>query len=429
MEHIFNSLKDYICPIMISKSSRVVGEKEENVEKASKSIIASLLGVMAKNGATPQVKNILDEASNLNIMADSDNICQERPTEEQRKISDSFLQELLGDKAAQFSNPIAAQTGISKVATNRLVYMVAPLVAGYLGNLLQKDNRNLSLLLQQIREESNSFVSLIPSDLMRTFGLASALNTTANTNKATSTTTTTEKSKGNSWLIWLILIALILLLFFWWRSCSSNDTRMTHNEMAARDTISNTVNPAARSAVATTTAVATSESGNEADRMNRMNRDTAHLRLPNNQTITVYKGGMEEEMVNYLNSNDYRNASADDLKNKWFQFDNIAFEFNSADQFMNDSRAQLNNIIAILKSYPNAKIRIAGFADKRGSEAANMEISKQRAQTIERMLDDANVGAQVVRTEGFGDEYATRSANAPDSERAKDRDIALRFVK
>lgn len=411
MEHIFNSLKELICPVMIRKASSVVGEKEANVSKASESIIASLLGVMLKNGDKLQVKNILDEASNLNILADAENICEERPTEEQRKIGDNFLQQLLGDKAADFSNPIATHAGISKVATNRLVSIIAPLVAGYLGNLLQDDNRNLPQLLRQIRDEKNSFASYIPSDLIQSFGLTSVLNETRTTAAAAAPV---EKKKGNSWLIWLILIALLALLFFWWRSCSDGNNQMSRNEMAARDTIAATrVAPAATPARTATT--------NE--------RDTLHLTLPNNQMVVVYKGGIEEELIKYLKSGAYKNATEDELKKKWFEFDNIDFEFNSASQLMDNSKTQLSNVTSILKSYPDAKIVVAGFADKKGTEAVNQEISKERALTIEKYFEKEGLGKQIVKIEGFGEKHATRSASASDNERAKDRDIALRFVK
>lgn len=407
MAQIYNSLKDLICPQLISKSSHIVGEKESNVSTASDSIIASLLGVILKNGDTPQMRNLLDEAANLDIVPQFGNICEERISEDQRKIGDNFLQQLLGDKAADFTNPIAAHAGISKVATNRLVAMVAPTVAGYLGNLLQKDKRNLQQLLQQIGDEKHLFASFIPSNLMDNFGLSSIFNK----NK---TTVVEEPKKKNGWLMWLILAILVILLFFWWRSCNRMDTSSTNESMAYRDTVTR-VAPAAATVPAERTAT--------------MDRDTASLTLSNGQTIRFYKDGMEKEMVDYLNSNAYKNATAEELQSKWFQFDNITFEFNSSTDFMEHSQQQLNNIVAILKSFPNAQVRIAGFADNRGSEDVNMEISKERAKTIERIFDERGVGKQVVRTEGFGDEYATRPASASDSERAKDRDIALRFVK
>jgi len=412
MKQIYESIKDLIGSDLIVKAANVLDEKEAKVSQATSSIISSLLGVILKNGDTARMRNILDEGGNLNILSDLDNICQERPSKDQQKIGDDFLQELLGDKAADFSNPIAEQTGISKVATNRLVSILAPIVAGYLGNRLHKE-QSFPKLLQEIREEKNVFAANIPSKLAQSFGLASILNT-GSAVKQPVENKPVEKKKDNSWWMWVLLVALLLILFFWWRSCSEPKDDMTYGS----ETV--IAAPAEQPASETRAQVADTTS---------MRRDSMELTLPNGNRLQAYRGGMEEKMVNFLKSDDYKNAKDADLKNKWFEFDNIDFEFGSGTQLMGNSKQQVDNIIAILKNYKDAKIRIAGYADKVGSDEANMKLSKERANTIRMMMEKEGVGSQVVSTEGFGEEKATRSASAPDSERAKDRDIAFRFVK
>lgn len=407
MKQVYDSIKDLICPKMIAKAARVVDEKEGNVTTASSSIIAGLLGMMLKKGDTMEMKSILEEAGNLDILSDLDNICKERPNAEQRKIGDNFLQYLLGDKAADFSNAIAAHSGISKVATNRLVSIVAPVVAGYLGERLIEKGKNLPQVIREIREDKSRFAPYIPSSLIESFGLSSILNGNPTTN--TTSNVAEQPKKGRSWLTWLILIALLLLLFWWWRSCRDSERVVVTEQAYVTDTV-----PASRIAPAAAYDA---------------NRQTTELTMANGQRMQAYRGGIEERMINYLNSDSLKNATDKDLQGRWFEFDNVNFEFNSATELMGNSQAQLNNIVAILKNHPDAKVRIAAFADKRGTEEVNMEISKERAKTIENIFDKAGVGKQVVRAEGMGDEYATRSASAPDSERAKDRDIALRFAK
>lgn len=417
MANVYKSLKESICPMMVSKASQALGEKEANIKDASKSIIASLLGVMVKNGDTQQIKNILNEAANLNILADAENICKEDPTKEQRKISDDFLQHLLGDKAADFTHPIAAHSGISNVTANRLIYIITPLVAGHLGDLLQKDHRSLAALIGQIKEEKSEYASFIPSGLAERFRLYPAAKAHA-TNAHEKVVSMPKKEeepaqkKKSNWLMWLIMLLLLVLLFFWWKSCQGNEMTTNANDGAAyRDTVT-TVIPAAPIAVNT-----------PAD------GQPIELTLPDGQIITVLKGGIEEEMVKFLNSDAYKNATENDLKNKWFEFDNIDFEYNSATQLMAQSKTQLNNVMAIIKSYPKTQIVVAGFADKKGTEEVNMEISKERALTVEKYFEKEGLGKQVVKIEGFGETHATRSDKASDNERAKDRDMALRFVK
>lgn len=408
MLQFYDSLRALIGPDMITKASTVLGERESKVSNAVSSIISSFLGVMLKKGKTPQIKLILEEAGNLNILSDITNICQEKPTQQQQKIGDDLLQHLLGDKAADFTDPIAAQSDISKPATNRLVSMVAPIVAGFMGNKLVKEQWTVNKLFTEIDNQKNTFAGRIPEGIVKSFGLNSILNTTNNPNAITRD----EKKKGGwGWLTWVILLILLLLIFFWWRSCRDNRTDTMRTNAVVTDTVVPT-----RVESATT--------------MNTVNaRQSTEMVLPNGERIQVYEDGTEEEMVDFLQSDDYRDASDADLRETWFQFDNIAFEFGSATELKPGSRAQLNNIAAVLRNYPDARVKIAGFADRRGTEQTNMEVSRERAKTIERLLEEAGVGNQVIRTEGYGDEYAKHSADASDSERMEDRDIALRFVK
>lgn len=420
MALFYDSLKALISPEMARRAAKVLDEKEANVSKASSSIISSLMGVMLKNGNTPQIRNILEEAGNLDILSDIGNICEERPTQEQQRIGDSFLQNLLGDKAADFTAPIAKQDGLSKVATNRLIAIIAPVFAGYFGNKLVKDGWSLHKLLNEINNQKASFSKMIPADLVRAFGLGSVLNA-ANT-KTTNDPAQPEKKKNNSWITWLIIIIIILLIIFLWRSCRNRtpDTAYVNTTTYMTDTVRNNQMPVTRSVPVTRGTQMTDTT---------MARQTTQITLANGTRITAYRNGVEQEMIDFLESDNYRNATEQQLQDKWFQFDNIAFEFGSATQLKEGSRDQLNNIVSILRAYPNSRIKIAGFADKRGTENANMRISQERAKSIENMFEQAGVGSQVVRTEGYGDEYAKHSANAPESERAEDRDIALRFVK
>ncbi|MCC8153470.1 MAG: hypothetical protein LIP01_04200 [Tannerellaceae bacterium] len=66
---------------------------------------------------------------------------------------------------------------------------------------------------------------------------------------------------------------------------------------------------------------------------------------------------------------------------------------------------------------------------KKGSDEANMAISRERAKYVETLLERAGVGSQVVKTTGVGDENAEHPVTDSDYERREDRDIALRFVK
>lgn len=226
MAQIYDSLQNLISRELISSASKTVEENEVNVSSATSSILASLLAVMLKKGDTPQLRNILEEAGNLNILADKEAICEEKPTHEQQKIGDDFLQHLLGDKAADFTSPIAIHANISKVATNRLVSILAPLVCGYLGNEMEDNGWNMPQLLEKISIEKNGFKGSIPQDLMRSFGLSAVLDTARPIN---SEPAKPPQSSGG-WIRLIIIIALLLFVLYWWRSCRSNPDMVLEQE-------------------------------------------------------------------------------------------------------------------------------------------------------------------------------------------------------
>ncbi|MBN3859082.1 OmpA family protein [Neisseriaceae bacterium PsAf] len=148
------------------------------------------------------------------------------------------------------------------------------------------------------------------------------------------------------------------------------------------------------------------------------------------QKLKVRSGGLEEQIIQFLKSDEYANATEESLKDKWFDFDNVNFKFNSSTELTDDSDVQLQNIAAILSQYPEAKIKIGGYTDKVGDEKVNQQISQQRAEYLKQKLIELGVPTTtIVSAEGYGSEYATVDANASDEERAVDRHMSIRFTK
>ncbi|MDZ7613777.1 MAG: OmpA family protein [Flavobacteriaceae bacterium] len=68
-------------------------------------------------------------------------------------------------------------------------------------------------------------------------------------------------------------------------------------------------------------------------------------------------------------------------KDTWFEFDRLNFATNEA-TLLPDSQEQLNNIVEILKAYPNVEIKIGGYTDNTGDPKANMKLSDDRAKSV-----------------------------------------------
>ncbi len=144
--------------------------------------------------------------------------------------------------------------------------------------------------------------------------------------------------------------------------------------------------------------------------------------------LEAYPDGIEDQLIKFIASDEYKNATEEDLKKKWFDFDDLNFKFGTT-ELEPSSKRQLDNIVAILKANPEVKIKIGGYTDKVGDDAKNKTLSQGRADAVKAALAKAGVGAQVPEAEGYGEEFAEVAEDASDEERAKDRRTSIRLMK
>lgn len=157
-------------------------------------------------------------------------------------------------------------------------------------------------------------------------------------------------------------------------------------------------------------------------------RKLTEVTLPDGVKLQAYPGGIEDQLIKFIESDDFKNGTNDTLKNKWFNFDDLNFKFGTA-ELVPESKRQLENITAILKAFKDVKIKIGGYTDKVGDDAKNKKLSDDRAKAVKAALDKAGVGAQVPEAEGYGEEFATVAETATDAERAVDRKTSVRLIK
>ena len=234
-----------------------------------------------------------------------------------------------------------------------------------------------------------------------------------------------DGDSGGSMLKWLLpLIILVLLVALGWAFCRKAEAPVTNsnantNVNRANTNAANTTNV---NAVNTNTANANAANTATAD------RKLAEVALPDGTKLQAYPGGIEDQLIKFIQSDEYKNGTADSLKNKWFDFDDLRFVFNKT-ELVPESKRQLDNIVAILKAFPDVKMKIGAYTDKTGKDADNKKLSDDRAKAVKAALDKAGVGAQVPEAEGYGEEFATVAETASDKEREADRRTAARLLK
>jgi len=91
------------------------------------------------------------------------------------------------------------------------------------------------------------------------------------------------------------------------------------------------------------------------------------------------------------------------------------------------SMEQLKNVAAILKAYPKVALKIGGYKDNIGDPAANLELSRRRAENTRTELVTLGIDAKRLEAEGYGDKHPVAD-NSTEEGRQKNRRIDVRVT-
>ncbi len=104
--------------------------------------------------------------------------------------------------------------------------------------------------------------------------------------------------------------------------------------------------------------------------------------------------------------------------------ENILFDFDKA-TIKAESNAKLDNAAKIIKD-SQGKFVIVGHTDKKGSEAYNLKLSRQRAAAVVNALEKRGVDDNSLKSIGVGEQDAVVPESASNAEREKDRKVIVR---
>ena len=414
---IFDLIKDQLGSSFVSEASNQLGENESGISKALGALLPVVLGGLANNSNNSTVLDTLSNSSSSgllgNLFGNSSN----------NSMISTLLSAIFGDKIGGLVNTISNFSGLSNSSSSSLLDWVTGATTGTIGKYASDNNLGRSGIASLLDDQKGIVSSLLPAGLSLAslgignwFGSDDKENVTStysssSTSTSSHTTRRTDDDNGGGgmgWLKWLIPLILLLLLGAWLFKQCKTDKNAVDTEEVITDTI-------AVDTIDTTVATSTERVEEEVDL--------------NGTKLKAFQGGLEGQLINYLQSGQYDKDDETALKEKWYTFDNVNFKMGSATDLEEGSQNQLDNLVAILKAFPNAKIKIGGYTDKTGDAAKNKALSQSRADFIKKTLTDAGVGGQVLGAEGYGSEFATVPAEASDDERAVDRKMAIRFAK
>lgn len=383
-------VKGYFNNDMLNQASAFLGEDRSVLSKGLDAIIpVSLSGMInqAESGNTNSLLSFAKTAYDSGILSNLAGTFTSGgggvPS-----IGPSLISGLFGDKFGGIANAISSFAGLKGSTTSSLFGSVVPVALAALGKYAGDNHATPGAISSLLSGMKGSVLSAIPSGLnmSKLFDSAPAAHAAAHH--------APEPKRNKNLLPVLLTAAAAVILLLWLaRGCGSNK-----DEHAAPAEVHDTIT---KKEVITIV------------------KEPLKVKLPNGVELDAYKGGIEDLLVAFLND---PNAQAG--KDNWFDFNDLNFKFGTA-ELVPDSRKEVDNIVQILKAFPKVKIKIGGYTDKVGDEAANKKLSGERASAIAAALKEAGVGSQVEGAEGYGSEFAKYPADAPEEDRVKDRRVSV----
>jgi len=149
------------------------------------------------------------------------------------------------------------------------------------------------------------------------------------------------------------------------------------------------------------------------------------LKLADGTTQKIGAYSTENRLYTFLSEPAIQVDSVNRTKG-WINFDRIYFEPSKA-VLTPESHQQLQNVASILKTFPNAVVKIGGYTDTTGTALQNLHLSEERARTAMIALADMGISVSRLQSKGYGGKYFITSNATPEG-RALNRRISVRVV-
>lgn len=101
------------------------------------------------------------------------------------------------------------------------------------------------------------------------------------------------------------------------------------------------------------------------------------------------------------------------------------FAFDSS-TLSTEDKENLRHIVARLKANPDEKVRISGYTDNTGPANYNMRLSKHRAMSAAKYLEDHGITSDRIKVVGYGASHFA-DPNTTAAGRARNRRIEVSF--
>jgi OmpA-OmpF porin, OOP family len=407
---MMDAILGMVTPDMKQSLASRLGEAPQAVQNGLGAATAATLGGLANkasdSGFLSQITGLLGGGTGQSLLGSLSSIASGGPTGATSDLVNKFLPMVFGSQQNQVVNAISQQAGLSSASGLGMLKMAIPLVLAYFAKLHNAGSLTTTSLGNMLRAEAPNLHGYLPSGLFTPGTVGSAANTIGTTAGRAETlvrSTVATATPRPRWLVPAAILGALVLAWLVIRSMSGpRESVQTATYVPPPAAV---VNSAANTGTAAWASLG----------------DMMKVKLPDGQELNVPSLGVEKKLVSYLDSNP--SVGSDQT---WFEFDRLLFDTGQA-TLQPASQEQLGNIAAILKAYPNVKVKIGGYTDNTGDAAANQALSQQRADTVMAQLVSLGVDPSRMTAQGYGQDNPVAD-NSTDEGRQKNRRIALEVV-
>jgi OmpA-OmpF porin, OOP family len=392
-----------VTPEMKQALASRLGESPTAVQSAlGTAVAASLGGLVSKAGDTSflnQIIGLVSGSSGQGILNSLSNLGSSGPTGAVSDMVSRFLPMVFGGQQNQVTNLMTQRAGISSSAATSLLQSAFPLILGFLARFHSSGGSlTTSSLSNVLTAEGPNLQKYLPT------GFLSNLSSTASglSSRAAAAERAVEtKAKGFNWLAVLGVLVALLAVWFVYRALQGSKVETK----PVTDAASNAVNSASNAANAAWASLGS----------------FFKTKLPDGTELNIPQYGVENKLLQFIQDS---SKPVDDTT--WFDFDRLLFDSGSA-TLQPASDEQLRNIAAIMKAYPNVKLKIGGYTDNTGDAAANLQLSQSRADNVRAELIQLGVAPDRLEAQGYGEEHPVAD-NSTEEGKQKNRRISMRVT-
>ena len=463
--NLLDLAKSYLSDNVVSQVSSMLGENQQNTQKAFDGALPAILGSLVQKSSEPggasSIMDMVGEVMAPNRAAGESitpsggilgNLGSLLSNSSQSStllsVGSSIIQSLFGDKAGAITNALSSYSGVKQSSASSLMSLAGPLLLSVLGKKLADDGTGVSGLAGLLSGQASNVQASIPSGfgsllagipgLSLLGGLGSKLgNLTSSVTervsvpnvppvRPVSTPVYTDDNDrlsggGNRWLPWLLLLLGAGALFYFLRSCNREKESVSTTTETVIDSTASTMSAAADS-VGSNVGAAMDSAGNAVGDAAASLGAFFKRKLPSGIELNIPENGIENKLVTFIED---KSKPVD--KTTWFNFGRLLFETGKA-TLKPESKEEVKNIAEILKAFPEVNIKIGGYTDNTGSADLNRKLSQERADAVMTELVQLGIGKARLAAEGYGSEHPEAS-NDTEAGRAQNRRIAVRVTK